>query len=77
MVTPTATPPVPLPLPASYQPGKHVHADLSDFDPGDRGTVRCMKCLATQDFEIGPRGGYHATTPWTRDGKPARGCLRQ
>jgi len=60
-------------VPATYLPGRHVSADLSDYNPGDEGTRRCLKCLATQDFRVGPYGGLHLGL-WKREGKPAPRC---
>lgn len=51
-----------------YLPGRHVKGDLSDYDPGDKGVRRCFKCLAVQEFSVGPRGGLHLG-PWRRDGR--------
>ena len=61
--------------PPTYLPGKHVHADTSDLNPGDRGVLRCFKCEAESQFVVGPRGGQHFR-PWTKDGKRTPRCPR-
>ena len=60
-------------VPATYLPGKHVHGDTSDLDPGDEGDIYCIKCVAERPFTVGPRGGQHFG-PWTKDGKRTPRC---
>lgn len=56
-----------------YLPGRHVSGDISDYNPGDQGVRRCHKCLAQQEFLIGPRGGEHLG-PWTKEGRRTPRC---
>ena len=57
----------------TYLPGRHVRADLSDYEPGVAGTVFCFKCGAARSFTVGPRGALHLG-PWTKGGKRTPRC---